>query len=118
MNPRTDPRCPRVQATNLDTEKLPDPWHFDSESLLRELDRCREQILEIPTNGDSNATHFGIRKAVNTIWTLSENVRYCLHLQRELQRAWTRKATALSDLQKPLVAKPTVARPAKARRQA
>jgi hypothetical protein len=118
MNPRSDPRCPRVQAPPHDPAKLPDPWHFDSESLLRELDRCREQILQIPTNGDSNATHFGIRNAVNTIWTLRENIRYLLHLHRDGQRTWTKRATQLSELQKPLVAKPTVARPAKARRQA
>jgi hypothetical protein len=28
-------------------EKLPDPWLFDSESLLRKLDRCRELVLQI-----------------------------------------------------------------------
>jgi len=33
--------------TNRAPEKLPDPWLFDSESLLRELDRCRELVLEI-----------------------------------------------------------------------
>jgi hypothetical protein len=26
-------------------EKLPDPWLFDSEALLREPDRCRELVL-------------------------------------------------------------------------
>jgi hypothetical protein len=30
-------------------------------ALLRELDRCRETALQIPTNGDCNATHFGIQ---------------------------------------------------------
>jgi hypothetical protein len=36
--------------------KLPDPWLFDSEALLRELDRIRETALQVPTNGDANAT--------------------------------------------------------------
>ena len=54
MNPRRDPRCPRVQPATPNTAKLPDPWLFDSEALLRELDRCREKVLEIPINGDSN----------------------------------------------------------------
>jgi hypothetical protein len=27
--------------------KLPDPWLFDSEALLRELDHCRETVLQI-----------------------------------------------------------------------
>ena len=30
------------------TETLPDPWLFDSEALLRELDRCSETVLQIP----------------------------------------------------------------------
>lgn len=29
-------------------DKLPDPWLFDSEALLNELDRCRELVLNIP----------------------------------------------------------------------
>jgi hypothetical protein len=72
---------------NPPTEYLPDPWLFDSEALLRELDRCRETALQIPTNGDCNATHFGIQMTVNAIWTLRENLRYLLHLHREQQRA-------------------------------
>jgi aspartate aminotransferase-like enzyme len=68
------------------TEKLPDPWLFDSEALLRELDRCRETVLQIPIT-NPNATHFGIQLAVNAIFTLSENLRYLLHLHREQQRA-------------------------------
>jgi hypothetical protein len=44
--------------------KLPDPWLFDSEALLRELDRCREIVLQIPIT-NPNATHFGIQLAVN-----------------------------------------------------
>ena len=68
------------------TENLPDPWLFVSEALLRELDRCRELTNQIPTNGDCNATHFGIQLAVNAQWTLRENIRFLLHLHREGQR--------------------------------
>jgi hypothetical protein len=67
-------------------EKLPDPWLFDSEALLRELDRCRETVLQIPIT-NPNATHFGIQLAVNAIYNLTENLRYLLHLHREQQRA-------------------------------
>ncbi|HZR05485.1 MAG TPA: hypothetical protein VFA61_06630 [Candidatus Udaeobacter sp.] len=66
--------------------KLPDPWLFDSEALLRELDRCRETVLQIPIT-NPNATHFGIQLAVNAIYNLSENLRYILHPHREQQRA-------------------------------
>jgi hypothetical protein len=76
-----------MKPPNRQPEKLPDPWLFDSEALLRELDRCRELTLQIPTNGDCNATHFGIQIAVNAQWTLRENLRYLLHLHREKQRA-------------------------------
>jgi len=72
-------------------EKLPDPWLFDSESLLRELDRCRELVLEIPIS-NSNATHFGISIAVTAIWNLRENLRYLLALHREGQRAFAKQS--------------------------
>jgi hypothetical protein len=78
-------------------EKLPDPWLFDSESLLRELDRCRELVLEIPIS-NSNATHFGINIAVTAIWNLRENLRYLLALHREGQRAFVRQ-TAQTERQ-------------------
>jgi aspartate aminotransferase-like enzyme len=81
--------------------RLPDPWLFDSEALLRELDRCRETVLQIPIT-NPNATHFGIQLAVNAIYNLTENLRYLLHLHREQQRAIRKKheqslAQALSE---------------------
>src|ERR1041385_6940974 len=72
------------------TETLPDPWLFDSEALLRELDRCRETVLQIPITNPT-ATHFGIQLAVNAIWNLTENLRYLLHLHREGQRSIRRQ---------------------------
>jgi hypothetical protein len=44
-------------------ETLPDPWLFDSELLIRELDRCREMVLLIPAK--DAATHFAIKIAVD-----------------------------------------------------
>lgn len=66
-----------------------------SESLLGELDRCRELVLEIPIS-NPNATHFGINVAVTAIWNLRENLRYLLALHREGQRAFA-KQTAETD---------------------
>src|SRR5436190_15741490 len=74
-----------------ESQRLPDPWLFDSEALLRELDRCRELTLQIPTNGDCNATHFSIQIAVYAQWNLRENLRHLLHLHREQQRAIRRE---------------------------
>src|SRR5882724_1749916 len=65
--------------------KLSDPWLFESEALLRELDRCREIVLQIPIT-NPNATHFGIQLAVNAIHNLTESLRYLLHLHREQKR--------------------------------
>jgi len=71
-------------------EKLPDPWLFDSEALLRELDRCRELVLLIPAT--THAVHFASNIAIDAIWNLSENLRYILHLHREGQRQFAKKA--------------------------
>jgi hypothetical protein len=75
-----------AEMTRQPENNLPDPWLFDSEALLRELDRCRELTLQIPIT-NPNATHFGIQVAVSAIWNLTENLRYLLHLHREQQRA-------------------------------
>lgn len=72
-------------------EKLPDPWLFDSEKLLRELARCRELVLNVPIN-DTQATHFALNIAIDAIWNLEEHLRYLLHLHRESQRQFARRA--------------------------
>ena len=72
-------------------EKLPDPWLFDSESLLRELDRCRELVLDIPAT--THAVHFASNIAVDALWNLRENLRYLLALHLEGQRAFAKQST-------------------------
>ena len=71
-------------------EKLPEPWLFDSESLLRELDRCRELVLQIPAT--THAVHFASNIAIDAIWNLRETLRYLLHLHRDGQRQFAKKA--------------------------
>ncbi len=63
--------------------KLPDPWLFDTESLLREL------VLEIPVS-NPNATHFGINVAVTALWNLRDNLRHLLQLHRQGQTSWAK----------------------------
>jgi hypothetical protein len=72
-------------------EKLPDPWLFDSESLIRELDRCRELVLDISI-AHPHQTHFDINIAVDALWNLRENLRYLLALHREGQRAFAKQS--------------------------
>jgi hypothetical protein len=85
-------RFPSVKRT---PDQLPDPWLFDSEALLRELDRCREQVLLIPA--PTHAAHFAINNAVGSIWNLRENLRYLLALHRQGQRAWAIKTATKSQ---------------------
>jgi hypothetical protein len=89
--------CPRHRSAAASqnmklrpADKLPDPWLFDSEKLLRELDRCREMVLLIPAT--THETHFACNIAVNSIWNLREQLRYLLGLHREGQRAFAQKA--------------------------
>jgi len=77
-------------------DKLPDPWLFDSEALLRELDRCRSLVAQIAID-DPQATHFTINIAVDAIWRLQQTIRYLLHLHREGQRAFAVKTSAWTD---------------------
>jgi hypothetical protein len=84
----------------LPPKKLPDPWLFDSEALLNQLDRCREIIMNIPIS-DPQSTHFGINRAVNAIWDLQQHLRYLLHLHREGQRSIARAHPAQPPLTPP-----------------
>ena len=70
-------------------EQLPDPWLFNSEKLLRELDRCREMVLLIPT--PTTEVYAAANNASSAIWNLREDLRYLLSLHRDGQRAWAKK---------------------------
>ena len=87
----------QTAPTIRDPERLPDPWLFDSEKLLRELDRCREIVLLIPA--PTHETHFAINIAVNAIWNLRENLRYLLSLHRDMQQSFAEKGEALTNSQ-------------------
>lgn len=84
------PTITPVQPEYRPPEKLPDPWLFDTEKLLVELDRCRELVLLIPAT--THATHFAINNAISAIWNLREHLRHLLALHREGQRTWQKRA--------------------------
>ena len=77
------------EIEQLGPEKLPQPWLADSEWLLQELAKTREQILRIPFRLD-NASD--IKSAIDRIWRLEQDLRFFLHLHREGQNAFARKA--------------------------
>ena len=87
-------------------EQLPDPWLFDSESLLRELDRCRELVLSISI-AHPHQTHFDINIAVDALWNLRENLRYLLALHREGQRAFAKHSPEAEQKPQKKIAQPT-----------
>jgi len=69
-------------------EHLPNPWLFDSENLIAELDRCREMVLLIPA--PTHAAHFAANIAIDAIWNLREHIRYLLSLHRQGQSSWSK----------------------------
>jgi len=73
-------------------KQFPDPWLFDSEKLLRELDRCREMVLLIPAT--THETHFACNNAISAIWNLREQLRYLLGLHRDAQQAFAKKTVS------------------------
>jgi hypothetical protein len=94
MNPHGAVRN-QQRAMKRPPEQLPDPWLFDSEALLRELDRCRELVLQIPAT--THATHFAANIAIDAIWSLREHIRFLLSLHREGQRQFARKHAQTSE---------------------
>lgn len=77
-------------------DELPAPWLVDSEFLLNELARLRELILRIPIH---NNTILPTNTAIDSVWRLEQQLRYLLHLHKEGQRSFARKADrAKADL--------------------
>jgi len=93
---RDDPGLSDVIEIHRPPDTLPNPWLFNSEALLRELDRCRELVLQIPVA--SHATHFGVNIAIDALWNLRENLRYILLLHRQGQDAFAKQATDLRSV--------------------
>lgn len=94
---------------SLTAQKLPTPWLADSEWLLKELAKTRETILRIPFRLD-NASD--IKSAIDRIWNLEVMLRDLLHLHREGQRSFVKKAEAAQKkaLRTPKKALPKIVR--------
>lgn len=71
--------------------KLPTPWLADSEWLLEELAKAREDAFRLPCSVN-NASN--INSVVDRLWRLEQNLRYLLHLHREGQRSFVKQAEA------------------------
>jgi hypothetical protein len=91
----SDPNRANAKPLPLDgplPDKLPNPWLLDTELLLRKLEQCRELVMQIPISSPA-ATQDGIKIALNAVCTLQNDLRFLLHLHREGQRSFARKAT-------------------------
>jgi hypothetical protein len=71
------------------TPQFSEPWLADSEWLLSELAKAREQILRIPFRLE---TQSDIEAATGRIFNLEQRLRYMLNLQREGQRAFAKQS--------------------------
>jgi hypothetical protein len=87
----------RHEVTMPTPEQLPDPWLADSEWLLSELAKAREQILRIPLRLDNTSD---IEAAIDRIFALEQTLRYLLLLHREGQTAFGKKADAHHKVRK------------------
>jgi hypothetical protein len=90
------PIAPKVRPAkeppeSISPHKLPNPWLADSEWLLEELAKTREQILRIPFRLD-NASD--IKSATGRIFELEKTMRHLLHLHREGQREFAKQFAA------------------------
>src|SRR3954468_1014135 len=88
-NMQNEMEAPEGQTVTPD--KLPDPWLADSEWLLQELAKARESILRIPLRLNDASD---IKSAVDRIWALEQQLRFLLHLHKEGQRQFVKRATA------------------------
>ncbi len=77
------------KAERIGPEKLPDPWLADSEWLLEELAKTRAAVLRVPLHLNSASD---INSVIDRIWNLEVTLRFLLHLHREGQRSFARKA--------------------------
>lgn len=92
---------------SITPEKLPNPWLADSEWLLEELAKVRNQVLTIPFSLSSASN---INSVVDRIWRLEQNLRYLLLLHRDGQRSFARQATATSKRDVHITKKPKIVR--------
>jgi hypothetical protein len=88
-------------------EKLPNPWLADSEWLLEELAKIRNQALGIPFSLSSASN---INSVVDRIWRPEENLRYLLLLHRDGQRSFAKQAAAASKRSVHTTEKPKIVR--------
>jgi hypothetical protein len=95
-------RSPQAPDSDERIAAFPDPWLFDTPALLDALAVCRETIWRIPMA--NHAVHLATQAAADQIWRLEEHIRFLLHLQREGQREFAKKAPVAAPTATPTAA--------------
>src|SRR5213075_2861172 len=68
-------------------------WYLiDSGRLIKELDRIRGLVLQVPF---SETTHAQTQTVIDALWHLQRDVQEILRLQATMQRSFGQKAEAL-----------------------
>jgi hypothetical protein len=78
-----------TNARRRPVEALPEPWLFNTQSLLKELDRCRELVLYIPA--ERNEAHFAINIAIDALWSLREELQWLIQLHEQMRQDFIAK---------------------------
>lgn len=94
-------------AMEPEPQKFPTPWLADSEWLLAELTKTRETILRIPLQLGNQSD---IQAAIDRIWNLEKNLRFLLHLHREGQRSFAKRATDSPSVRRRRPGRPQIVR--------
>jgi hypothetical protein len=118
---KAPPIPPKTPATNdfplsdvitLPPSKLPSPWLYDTECLLKDVDRIRELIWLIPVHND---TYSPINVAAASAWDLREKLQFLIALREGGQQRWRAKNS--TELQNQDAGRQTETRTVKARRR-
>jgi len=68
---------------------FPNPWQYDTQALIAELDRARALVLPIPLH---NGTFGPVNTATATLRELRERIRWLAGAVAGQQREWQKKA--------------------------
>jgi hypothetical protein len=89
---------PPPTPNNKPRTPLPNPWLFNSEQLLRELDRVREMMLLVPAS--THETYISLCNAIDAVWNLRDHLRELLKIHSELQTDFRRKGQSRPEARK------------------
>src|SRR5436189_3324277 len=77
---------------------LPDLYLMDSGRLIKEIDRIRGLVLQVPF---SETTHAQTQTVIDALWHLQSDLQQILRLQATMQRAFGQKAETLEQASQP-----------------